>query len=381
MKVALFSDTFLPQVNGVTKTLDRLTDYFTKQGIDYLVFAPEDKKGVALKKNTERMFSFSFFLYPECRVSLPNYFKIKKLLDDYSPDLVHLVTPFNLGLCGLKYAQSSQVPVVASYHTNFTKYLNHYNLNILERPIWRFFRWFHSHSERNFCPSQATLEELAAQGIENLEIWDRGINPDLYSPQLRSEDLRAKYSLQDKLCLLYVGRLAPEKNLYLLLESLEQINQNYQKEVELLITGDGPLLADLKAEAPENVTFTGYLKGRELSQTYASADVFLFPSTTETYGNVVLEAMASGLPVVGILAGGVKENLIDGYNCLACQENSVAEFTANLERMINEASLRDRLSKQARQHALNKSWDQVFSRLVSSYQEVINSKEQQIISA
>ena len=383
MKVALFTDTFTPQINGVTKTLDRLIDYLDQAGIDYLVFAPDapQENANSFEENIQRMLSISFFLYPECRLSVPNYFKINQRLEEYDPDLIHIVTPFNLGLCGLKYAQDNQVPLVSSYHTNFTHYLDYYNLNFLEKPIWQFFRWFHSFSARNYCPSQETLHTLKQQGINNLEVWGRGINPDLYSPEYYDEMWIKKYGLEDKIKLLYVGRLAPEKNLQLLMNSLNKLNSQYKEKIELLITGDGPLLEELKNNAPQNVTFTGYLTGQELSSLYATADVFVFPSLTETYGNVVLEAMASGLPVVGVLAGGVKENLIDNYNGLAATKDCVEQFSAKLKRIITDQQLRERLACNARKYALNNSWQQIFKKLVASYQDVIDTTVKNSISA
>ena len=378
MKVALFTDTFTPQINGVTKTLDRLIEYFDQEGIDYLVFAPDAslENANTFEENIQRMISFSFFLYPECRLSVPNYFKISQRLAEYKPDLIHIVTPFNLGLCGLKYAQDNNIPLVSSYHTNFTHYLDYYNLKFLEKAIWKFFKWFHSYSERNFCPSEDTLDTLKEQGIKNLEVWGRGINIDLYSPIYREQKWVRKYNLEEKIKLLYVGRLAPEKNIKLLMVSLDKLNQKYYDQIELLITGDGPLLKELKKEAPQNVTFTGYLTGKELASLYATADVFTFPSVTETYGNVVLEAMASGLPVVGVLAGGVKENLIDGYNGLATTEDDVEKFSTNLEEIITNQQLRKRLALNARKYAINHSWDQIFNKLVNSYREVIASQYQ-----
>ncbi|TDX45309.1 glycosyltransferase family 4 protein [Orenia marismortui] len=374
MRIAIFTDTFLPQVNGVTKTLAKLKEHLEKEGIDYLIFAPDDPEADSLnfEENIQRMLSFRFFLYPECRLSVPNYFKIKNKLNEYQPNLIHIVTPFNLGLCGLKYATSYDIPLISSYHTNFTHYLDYYNLHFLEKPIWTFFRWFHSHSTINLCPSQSSLEELSNNGIKNLEIWDRGINSKLYSPQYRDEDLRESYELGDKITLLYVGRLAPEKNLNLLIESMKIINQKYQDQVRLLITGDGPLLDKLKSEAPSNVIFTGYLKGHDLSKIYASADIFAFPSITETYGNVILEAMASGLAVVSFLEGGVRENLEDGYNGLACVEVTPESFARNLEKVIINKKLREELADNAYNYAINKSWDKVFERLINNYQEVIN---------
>lgn len=381
MKLAFFTDTFLPQVNGVTKTLDKLTAYCEQWNINYKVFAPADKQGINdyREEKVSRLSSCNFFLYPECKLAVPNYFKIKKELDQYQPDLIHLVTPFNLGLCGLGYARKSNIPLVASYHTNFTHYLDYYNLEFLENLFWNFFRWIHNFSQLNLCPSQATKEKLAEQEITNLEIWGRGINPDRFNPSFYEQRIKKKYGLENKLVLLYVGRLAREKNLTLLIESLKDLNSNYQQKIELVITGDGPLREQLEANSPSNVTFTGYLSGEELSQMYATADIFTFPSVTETYGNVVLEAMASGLPVVGILKGGVKENLVDQYNGLACQQNSKQEFKRKLEKLIRDDHLRRKLAANAYQHARDNSWQQVFNRLFANYRQVIGSEEKKIV--
>lgn len=380
MKIALFTDTFLPQINGVTKTLEKLLDYFEKEGIEYLLFAPEGEE-IHFDYHVETIPSFNFFLYPECKLSLPKYFKIKDILTDFDPDLIHLVTPFNLGLCGLRYAKKFALPIVASYHTNFDQYLAYYKLNFLKKPIWKFFNWFHKHSQLNLVPSQITLENLRRNGIKNLKIWDRGIDTQTYSPDLADENFKRRYGIEGKTTILYVGRLAPEKNLELLLASLEKLNKKYKDEIELLITGSGPMIDDLKAKAAENVTFTGYLTGDELAMTYASCDIFAFPSVTETYGNVILEAMASGLPVVGILAGGVKENLFNEQNGLACLKNNVKEFSQNLKRLITNQSLRKKLASNARKYALNKSWEQAFSSLIVTYQQVIEYNQEELFSA
>jgi len=381
MKLAFFTDTFLPQINGVTKTLDKLTAYCERWSIDYKVFAPADKEEIGdyREEKVNRFSSCNFFLYPECKLAAPNYFKIKKELDQYQPDLIHLVTPFSMGLCGLRYARKSNTPLVASYHTNFTHYLDYYNLEFLEDFFWKFFRWVHGFSQLNLCPSQVTKEKLAEQGIANLEIWGRGVNTDRFNPSFYEQVVKKKYGLEDKLILLYVGRLAREKNLELLVESLKELNSIYQEKIELVITGDGPLREQLEADSPANVTFTGYLSGEELSQIYATADIFTFPSVTETYGNVVLEAMASGLPVVGILKGGVKENLVDGYNGLACQQNSKEEFKRQLEKLIKNNNLRRKLAGNAYQHARENSWQQVFHRLFANYRRVIGSENRKIV--
>ncbi|MFP4020087.1 MAG: glycosyltransferase family 4 protein [Halanaerobium sp.] len=373
MKIAIFTDTFSPEINGVTKNLDRLLNYFSEAGIEYLVFAPETEPRIENihEKHVVRMKSLNFFLYPELKFSLPNYLKIKSKLVEFNADLFHLITPFNIGLTGLYAARQTDTPLVASYHTNFDQYLDYYQINFLEKAAWKYLRWFHDQALRNYCPSEETKKALAKRDFINLDIWGRGIDAELFSPEHRSQQFIEENGLTDKISLLYVGRLAREKNLSLLVESFKRLNQKYKKKIELIITGDGPELKRLQKELPDNVIFTGFKNGLELSQIYASADIFAFPSVTETYGNVVIEAMASGLPVVAVMAGGVKENLINNYNGLAVESNDAAEFTAKLEELIVNQRLRKLLAHNARQYALEESWDQVFEKLDRSYQKVI----------
>lgn len=377
MRIAIFTDTFSPQINGVTKNLDLLLEYFDNHGIEFIVFAPD--VGSVSENEYEnkivRINSFDFFLYPELKFSLPNYFKFKKILADFQVDLIHLVTPFNIGLTGLYYAKHNEIPFVASYHTNFDQYLEYYNIKFLEEAAWKYLKWFHNQALCNYCPSKDTLEQLERRGFENLDIWGRGINAGLFAPSYRDLDFRRQHNLEGKTAILYVGRLAKEKNISLLFDSFARLNRKYQDRIALIVTGDGPQASELKRNAPANIIFTGYKTRKELSKVYASADVFAFPSITETYGNVIIEAMSSGLPVVAIMAGGIKENLIDGYNGIACYNNDLTEFTEKLERIILDNKLQKELAGNARKYALKQNWDDVFKRLLSSYIKIISKNK------
>lgn len=374
MKIALFSDTFSPEINGVTKNLDKLINCFSINGIDYLIFAPEYKNKTKNihEKDIVRMKSYNFFLYPDLKFAVPNYLKVKKALKNEKIDLIHLVTPFNIGLTGLYYAKQNNIPITASYHTNFDQYLDYYNVNFLEKAAWSYLRWFHEHAAINLCPSKITLEELEKKGFNNLDIWGRGIDTALFSPDHKDQSFIEKNNLQEKIKLLYVGRAAKEKNIYMLLKSLNILNKKYKNAIELIITGDGPELKNIKKAAPENVLFTGFKSGIELSQIYASSDIFVFSSLTETYGNVIIEAMASGLPVVAVNSGGVKENLVNNYNGLACEHDDPNEFSAKLEKLILDKNLREVLAHNARQYSLEKTWDREFGKLMKNYRKLLD---------
>jgi Glycosyltransferase len=373
MRIAFFTDTFLPQINGVAKTLSKLVDYMESNDIEYKIFAPafEDNE---FQQNVRRSKSFKFILYPQCRLSVPNYFSIAKELDEFNPDVIHVVTEFNMGVCGLRYAKSRNIPVVSSYETNISQYLEYYKLKFLESPSWKYFKWFHSKCDRIFCPSQATINLLSNQGFSNLALWERGIETDKYSPDFRDAALRKSLGIENKLVFSYVGRVSPEKDLHLFIKTAKKLNEKYYDQIHFLMIGDGPSLKDLKESAPDNMTFTGFIKGQQLAALYASSDVFLFTSPTETLGFVILEAMASGLAIVSCNSGGVSDNLIDGYNGIACREKNEDDFYYNAEKMILDPAYRNTLANNAREYALSKSWNKTFDKLVENYQDFINIK-------
>lgn len=365
MRIAIFTDTFLPQINGVTNTLGKMRSYMDSKGIAYRIFAAGEGMGTS----RDGVFTFSgkdFFLYPECKVALPPYGKIQTELRAFQPDLIHLVTPFSMGLAGLKYAREAGIPTAASYHTNFPDYMSHYGMPFLKEPAWWYIRWFHSFASMNLCPSKDTLTELKNRGFSNLEIWGRGIDTEAFSPIHRNEGVRAAYGINKAPLLLYVGRLAPEKELPVLLGAVKLLNQR-GLQFSLLLTGDGPSRTKLQSMGLENVFFAGYQKGIALQSIYASADVFVFPSSSETYGNVILEAMASGLPVVAPFRGGVKENLIHKYNGLAFKAGDSKDMAACVEQILFNNYLRVKLARNARGSALHKDWNCVFDRLFRKY--------------
>jgi len=370
LRVGIFTDTFIPQVNGVARTVARLAEMLTANGVSCMVLAPDT--GLEGEVPYEVNFSPGFDLpvYQECKVALPGYAAICRELEEFKPDVVHLVTEFSMGLCGLKYASSSRIPAVSSYHTNFSQYLSYYKLSFLSNWVWKYMRWFHNNCLKNYCPSEATLKSLEKKGINNLDIWGRGVDTTLFSPMKKDHFFKDRLGIPDKTVLLYVGRIAPEKDLDILMESLTVINGR-RRDLHLVLTGDGPLAPALRREAPPNVTFTGYLHGEELAAVYASSDIFVFPSTTETYGNVVLEAMASGLPVAGALAGGVRENLVNRVNGLGCSPRSVRDMVSAIIELTENGDLRKDLAAGARAHALTKSWDAVFQKIVAGYYEVV----------
>ncbi|WP_428909605.1 glycosyltransferase family 4 protein [Niallia sp. Krafla_26] len=371
MKLAIFTDTYYPDINGVAKTLKRLTDYLDDQKIEYKIFAPKTTAGEYVSENIHRFESLSFFLYPECRLALPNFIQIKKELQNFSPDLIHVATPFNIGLCGVYYAKKFNIPLVGSYHTNFDQYLQYYDLPFLSKLVWKYMSWFHQPFEKLFVPSMDTLEELKERKFENLEIWPRGVDCQLFHPQYDKVVTREKWGVTKKYLLTYVGRLAPEKKVKNLLEIQKLLPPSYAEQIDWLIVGDGPTRDEMEKEAPSNMIFTGYQSGTELAEIYSASDLFVFPSPTETFGNVVLESLASGTPVIGANSGGVKNVIQDDVTGILCEPDNSSEFADSIVKLLSHESLRWQMRSEGRKYALSQRWDQIFQRLLMQYEEVI----------
>jgi len=377
MRIAIFSDTYAPEVNGVARTLKRYTDYLENQGIEYRLFVPESSTPVPSVPQVQRFTSIPFLLYGECRLAIPNPRQIKQALDEFKPTLIHIATPFNLGLFGLHYGKKHCIPMIASYHTNFDDYLEYYHLTFLKKWIWKYMYWFHRSFEKVYVPSESTKEKLVSHNIHHeIEVWSRGVNHQFYSPGKRSKVFfREQYKIKEKNILLYVGRIAPEKDIHIVLESFYSLPEHIKKETHLVIVGDGPLFRMLSEQHQSNITWTGFLEGEQLAKVYASSDLFIFPSPTETFGNVVLEALSSGLPVIGADAGGVQHLVTDGVNGYLCEPKNVEAFVSRTAQLFENHLLRLRFSCDARHFAKTKSWDEIFEQLIASFNGVVKRKK------
>lgn len=383
VKIAIFTDTYFPQVNGVANSLKRLTDHLEKRQIQYQIFAPEVEDTPAYP-NINQFFSIPVFLYPECRTALANPKRIKAKVQEFNPDIIHIATPYMMGLYGLFCAKKLHIPVVSSYHTHFDQYLEYYRASWLLPVLHKYLKWFHESTERTFVPSKETKSKLAELGFHSLSIWGRGVDCSQFHPIAVNQPIREKYNIQEEYILLYVGRFAPEKDLATLSAIMDSLPESWNNRVHWLLAGDGPCLPEWKRKAAErkNMTLTGYLKGAELSQVYASADLFVFPSKTETFGNVVLESLASGTPAIVSNSGGVKEMVEDGVTGRICPAKSTEHFTAAIIELLNQTMMRNMFGTAARKYALSQSWESILDGLIGEYEEVImNSREDQRIYA
>ncbi len=379
MRIAIFSDTYAPEINGVARTLKRYTDYLEKQGIEYRLFVPESNTEVPNVPQVQRFTSIPFLFYPECRLALPNPLQIKQTLDEFKPTLIHVATPFNLGLYGVHYGKKHNIPMIASYHTHFDDYLEYYHLTFLQKWIWKYLKWFHRSFEKVYVPSESTKEKLLANHHfhDEIELWGRGVNHQIYSPTKRSNVFfKEQFHIKEENVLLYVGRIAPEKDIDIVLKTFHSLPEHIKKKTHLVVVGDGPLFRLLSEQQHPNVTWTGFIEGEQLAKIYASSDLFLFPSPTETFGNVVLEALSSGLPVVGAKAGGVQHLVNNGTTGFLCEPKDIAEFVQCTSILLENPSLRSTFSSEARQFTKTYSWDEIFEQLIASFREVQKRKQQ-----
>lgn len=373
LRIAIFTDSFCPQINGVSNTLKELSHYLTRNGHPHLFFAPDYE--IPGKDDTGypaiRFRGAAPRIYPDCRLAFPSLSRIMEGLEAFKPDVVHIVTELGIGLAGLRAARALNLPVVMSYHTSFDKYLKYYRLQYLSRPLWAYMRWFHSFALLNLAPSRSTLSDLGRAGMQDLALWPRGIDLKRFNPGRASLDVREALGGTGKTIFLYVGRIAVEKGLDNLADSIDKVNAVHGQDILWVFTGEGPYLPELIERRIPNAVFTGSREGEELAAIYASADAFIFPSGTETFGNVVLEAMASGLPVICTNSGGVTDFTEDGRNALVTpfgDANAMAEVAIRLL----DPRLRAELGSGALETARARSWDSVFHNLLSQYQWAAN---------
>lgn len=370
MRITFCSDALPPIIDGVTRTLSELATALHAAAVDFLFLsAVKPDAGLPWRDRVHTMSGVPIPLYPDYRLALPRADTLDPVLDRFAPDLVHVVTPSLLGLYGLRYARRRGLPVVASFHTDFVSLLPHYGLGTLERFGRRLARRFYNQCSITLAPSRSSATALRAHGIRNVALWQRGVNPIRFAPSFRSASLRAVAGADGTPILLYVGRLGREKNLRFLVRAMHLLAQR-ETRFRLVIVGRGPMRAELAADLP-NAHFTGSVEGPELSRWYASADLFVFPSQIETFGNVVLEAFASGLPVVGVDAGGVGELVTSGVNGLLASAQSPSAFADAVHSILSEPQTIARMSANAQLTAAQYRWPEMARQLLDHYERIV----------
>jgi glycosyltransferase involved in cell wall biosynthesis len=368
MRVAIFSENFLPKLDGVTRTLATLLEHLARRGHRAILFGPEGGPRRYAGARIIGVKGLPLPFYPELRALFPLP-RFGKRLARFRPDVIHVAEPMLLGAAGIKWGHRLRVPIVASYHTNLADYCAHFHLGALSNAVWRYRRFLHSQCAVTLCPSPSTQEELDRRGFARTSLWQRGVDSALFTPTRRSTEWRhALMGDETHTLVLYVGRLSFEKNLHALVEAYKAVENDH---AHLVLVGDGPARQDLEhLLVGHRATFTGYLRGEELAQAYASADVFAFPSLTETFGQVVNEAMSSGLPVVAFDADGVRDQVERLRTGLLVPPHNTGMFAEALRSLMTDPELRRELGGQARLVAQRRTWESVMDGLVDVYRNV-----------
>ncbi len=373
MRIAIVSEVFLPKIDGITNRLRHTIERLVADGHEVFVIAPSGSVAEFAGAKVLRVPGPGFAPYPGLRICLPDP-RILWRLFRFRPDVVHVVGPVCLGLWALLAARLLRLPIVASYHTDLPRYLEGYGLRWLGAIIWPLLRAIHALAHRNLCPSSQTKQELESHGIADVGRWRGGVDTALFSPHRRSPAMRDRMVDDGRIdapILLYAGRVAPEKSLELLAPVLDEL-----PACRLAIVGDGPARESLERVFAERPTrFLGFLRGEELASAFASADLFVMPSRTETLGFVVLEAMSAGLPIVAAPGGGIPDLVREGETGRLVDPTDAKRFADAIRGLLENDARRARHAAEARRFAEGCDWTSETRALVAEYARTIDRVE------
>ena len=370
--MALFTGNYNYIKDGVALTLNRLVAFLESRGVPVLVFAPvAEEPAFESVGELVAVPSFAIPTRKEYRIALGLPEAQRRRLQAFRPTLFHIAVPDILGFQALKLAERWKLPVVASYHTRYDTYLRFYGLGIFEKLGQRYMRNFYNRVRRVYPPSESMAEIIRQDGqSQHVEVWARGVDSDLFSPARRDMAWRRSLGIaDDEVAVAFAGRLVKEKNTAIYMRVMNALTDRGLK-VKPLVIGDGPEMAAMRAGL-RNGIFAGFLHGEALARAYASSDVFFFPSESETFGNVTLEAMASGLPAVNAIASGSNSLVEEGVTGHLVSARDEAGLAARLEALVKDEALRSRMGAAARARALAFSWDHILSGLLESYRQVL----------
>lgn len=373
MRVALFTETFLPKVDGIVTVLVLLMDHLIKRGVEFMVVAPRigddltDYQG----HKVVGVPSVKFPFYPELRIGPPTLSTYREV-KAFKPDVAHFIHPALVGTGGMMMAKRLNVPTLASFHLDLANIVRYLGIGFLEPFMWWYTRQNFNAADYTLAPSRLVQEDMLAHGIRNVGLWRRGVDAEKFSPHYATADMRARLSAghPEDTIMLYVGRLSHEKQIDQIRTVLEHV-----PGTRLAIVGDGPARADLNQHfAGTRTQFMGYLRGQELWSAFASADVFVFPSALETFGLVLIEAMASGLPVVTSRVGGVDDMVRPGVNGYVFNVGDLRGMTDGVRAILSDKNKRAIMGRNARLYAETQSWPAMMDELITCYDDLISGR-------
>jgi glycosyltransferase involved in cell wall biosynthesis len=379
LNIAVVTETYPPDINGVAHTLSKIVDGLQRNGhVLWLVRPKQQATDTAISKDRYKEIlvkGLPIPFYKQVRMGLPAKRELTRLWSRQRPDIVHIATEGPLGWSALQVAKKLKLPVSTDFRTNFHAYSQHYGIGWLSGAIMAYLKKFHNAAQATMVPTSQLQAELDKVGFKHLSVVPRGVDTDIFSPEHRSDSLRITWGADASTrVLLYVGRLAPEKNLKLVIQTYNNLKRNHP-DIKLVLVGDGPMRVGLEKENPE-VIFAGFQTGASLAQHYASADIFLFASQTETFGNVTLEAMASKLAIVAFHHAAAGELIQSGVNGMLARTHSEVDFEMGVQTLLNNQALMQHVAEQACLSARALSWRMIVERTEGVFQHVMRQQMQ-----
>ena len=376
MRILFVSESFLPHMNGVTNSVLRVVDHFASVGDDLGIIAPQWpgadrflRTSCGRRVRVRRIASAPMPGYADVRIATTSALALRRRIEEFQPDVIHLASPMILGGRAVVAAQKAGVPTVAIYQTDIPGYTARYGMPFLENATWQLLRDVHNRATVNLAPSTATRDQLLAHGIDRVDLWRRGVDTALFSPALRSASLGARYAAPEEKLVVYVGRLAAEKQV----EDLQVIHD--MPGVRVLIVGDGPERASLQRRMPR-ARFAGFRSGTDLAAHLASADLFIHPGELETFGQTIQEAMASGLPVIAPRRGGPIDLVTPSRTGWLYTPGMLDELRERASDLLFDDSKRHAFGRAAEESVRKRTWPVLAEQLRGYYREAIEQHQQ-----
>ena len=374
MRIAVVTEAFLPQVNGVTNSVLRLLEFCDAQGHDVLIIAPESEGAPSEYLGYKIKHVPSISMRKLIPMAVPKKY-LEPLLEGYAPDVIHLASPIFLGHYVARIARKMGIPTVSVYQTDIAGFARHYGLTIAHNTLKKWVSRIHQASDITLAPSKWACRDLEQSGVKNVRLWKRGVDLVNFTPSRRDESLRSNIAGgKKKLIIGYVGRIANEKRI----DDLKILNE--QGDIQLVIVGDGPAAPRIKRELP-GARFVGYQSGTELARYVASFDIFVHTGKHETFCQGIQEALASGVPVIGPDTGGPVDLIEHGITGLLIDTADPHELLEAVATLRNHSSL-DLMQLAARRSVEHRTWDYINSQLISHYQDAIDqvSRERGLVA-
>ena len=374
LRIAVVTETWPPEVNGVAMTLAKLVQGLSHRNHDVQLIRPRQTKSESPLNDASLeevlMRGMPIPRYPELKLGLPSKKTLVKTWTLRRPDVVHIATEGPLGWSALQAAKVLKLPVTSDFRTNFQSYSKHYGVGWLRKPIVAYLRKFHNATACTMVPTRELMRTLSENGFANLKVVSRGVDTKLFNISKRDTSLRSSWGATDNTkVLISVGRMAPEKNLDQVLKTYEALKLTGQS-FKLVMVGDGPLKEQFQKRYPE-IIFPGMLSQSNLAAYYASSDLFIFPSQTETFGNVTLEALASGIPVLAFDCAAARDWVQTGINGWLVAENNPEGFAAQAVTVFSSKDLLGQITQSTRQQVVHLDWDQIAEQVESVFWDAI----------